>query len=81
MVGTFFKMGDYNVICDRTGFKIKASTSKKEWNAARVRERSWEARQPQDKLRGVPDNQSVEDPRPESPDVFVGTNQIKPEDL
>ena len=78
---SYFKMGDHNMICDRTGFKIKASQSKKEWNALRVRKESWEARQPQDKVRGVYDNQSVFDPRPESPDVFISSTEITPDDL
>jgi hypothetical protein len=74
-------MGDHNVICDRTGFKIKASNSRKEWNGLRVREQSWEPRHPQDKITSVVDNQSVYDPRPDSPSRFLEVNQIQPSDL
>lgn len=79
-MGTHYIQGDHNVICDRCGFKVKASTTRKEWNGLRVCERHWEARHPQDKLRGQVDNQSVHDPRPEQTDTFI-TTEITPDDL
>jgi hypothetical protein len=81
MAANYLKRGDWNVICDRTGFKIKASESRKEWNGLRVWKKHWEARQPQDKLRMYPDSQRVPDPRPESEDVFLGPNDITIDDL
>lgn len=64
--------GTHNVICDRTGFKVKRSQCKYEWNGLLVREEDWEERQPQDFVRGVPDGKPVKDLRPETADVFVG---------
>lgn len=71
----------HNVICDRTGFKIKAYDSRKEWNGLRVRKESWEPRHPQDKITSIKDNQSVHDPRVFNTPRFLERNQIKPEDL
>lgn len=59
-------------MCERTGFKIRASDSKKEWTGRIVRKASWEPRQPQDFVRGVTDDQSVPEPRPRQTDVFIG---------
>lgn len=77
----FLRVGDWNVICERTGKKIKASQSRKEWTNAIVRKESWEPRHPQDLLRSKPDRQQVPDPRTEQEDVFLTTNQVQPEDL
>ena len=76
-----FKRGDYNVICDRSGRKVKRSECLLEWNGLLVHKKYYEERHPQDFVRGVRDNQSVPLPRTEGPDVFVGTNEVKPEDL
>ena len=77
-----FKLGDHNVICDRTGFKVKASDTKREWNNLIVREQSWETRQPQDFVRGRGDRQSVPHPRPEpETDTFVDPGVVKASDL
>ena len=73
--------GDYNVICDRTGYKVKASKTRKEWNGLRVRRESWEPRHPQDKIRGVPDHQAVPDPRPWQTDRFLDTGDVSEDDL
>lgn len=65
--------GDHNVICDRTGFERKRSQCKYEWNGLLVLEDEWEERQPQDFVRGVPDNKPVKDIRQDvEPPVFVG---------
>lgn len=45
---SYFRDGDNNIICDRTGFKIKRSEAQKEWDGQLVRKESWEARHPQD---------------------------------
>lgn len=68
--------GDPWVICDRTGMKVRMSQTRKEWNGLRVRKESWEPRHPQDFVKGVPDNQSVPDARPEPADTFLTTNQV-----
>jgi hypothetical protein len=67
--------GAHNVICDRSGFKVKSTDIKKEWNGNVVRSEDYEARHPQDFVRGVPDNQSVLDPRPGS-ERFYSTDPV-----
>lgn len=66
------KPGDYLVQCDKTGFTRWASECQKEWNGNLVWERVFEPRQPQDYLRGIPDDPSVPDPRPEGVTTFIG---------
>lgn len=68
----YYKPGAFNRICDRTGFKVKSTDTRKEWTNAIVRSESWEERHPQDFVRGKKDNQSVPDARSRQPDVFVG---------
>lgn len=72
----YYKPGGFNRICDRTGFKIKASQTRKEWNNHIVRSKSFELRHPQDLLRSRPDRQQVPDPRTEATDNFVATNEV-----
>ena len=79
--GTYYKKGDYNIICDRTGFKIKGSQAKMEWDKAFVRKQDWEERHPQDYVSTVPDYMTVPIPRPEGGDVFLGINEVQPGDL
>lgn len=67
-----FVMGDYYRICERTGFKIRAGRTRKEWTNRIVRDKSFEMRQPQDFVQGVRDDQTVYEPRPRSVDSFQG---------
>lgn len=64
--------GDHYRICDRTGFKVRASRTRKEWTGAIVRDLSWEARHSQDFVRGRADRQTVVDARPDSEPEFTG---------
>jgi len=73
--------GEHNVICDISGFKIKASESRKQWNGLRVHKDFWERRNPQDKLIVPEDDQSVIDPRPEQTDVFLSPGDVTQDDL
>jgi len=73
--------GSNNVICDRTGFKVKAERVKKEWNGLYVRKESWERRQPQDLLRGFPDPQQVAINRPGTGDRFLAVGEVTADDL
>lgn len=57
--------GDHLVIDDRTGFTIWASEAQKEWNGAVVHRSVWEARHPQDFVRGVRDDMRIDPSRPE----------------
>jgi hypothetical protein len=77
----FYRPGSNNVICDRTGFKMKVEDCSFEWNGLFVRKDSWEARQPQDLLRGLPDDQRSEVSRPGNVDVFLADNEVTPDDL
>jgi hypothetical protein len=68
-----YRPGDFYRICERTGFKVYASDTRKEWTGRIVRRESYERRHPQDFVRGVTDRQIVPDPRPEpSVDNFIG---------
>ena len=65
-----FVLGDFNRICDRCGFKYKASDTRKEWTGLIVCDRCWEERHPQEFVRGIPDKQAAPEPRPEAADNF-----------
>lgn len=77
----FLRPGSNNVICDRTGFKMKAEDCRLEWNGYLVRKESWERRQPQDLLRGFPDHQQPNISRPGTGDVFLTTGDVTADDL
>ena len=63
--GTFYR------IDDRTGFKTRSYRTRKEWNGLIVSDRVWEARQPQDFVKGVADNQTVPEARPRQPNAYI----------
>lgn len=67
-----FKLGSFYRTSDRTGFPQRAEITKKQWDGLYVEEAQWEPRQPQDLVRGVIDKQSVPEPRPLGPNIFVG---------
>lgn len=67
-----YRPGSFYRVDDRTGFPQRAENTKKEWTGLIVSPKVWEPRQPQDLVKGVPDVQAVEDPRPLSANVFVG---------
>lgn len=67
-----YRPGSFYRTDDRTGFPQRADRTKKEWTGLIVDESVWEPRQPQDLVRGVPDIQSVADPRPLGQNVYVG---------
>lgn len=76
----YYLPGAHNLICDRTGMKIKSTDAIKEWNNLIVRKESYEPRQAQDLIRSKQDRQQVQDPRTEQTDVFI-TTEITPDDL
>jgi hypothetical protein len=61
-------MHDYNVICDRSGFKCKRSECRTTWDGKLVRADFWEPRHPQDIIRPHQENIAVHDARPPQPD-------------
>jgi len=63
--------GSFYRIDDRTGFKRRAYRTRKEWTGLIVDRQVWEARQPQDFVKGVFDDQTVPQPRPRSPNTFI----------
>jgi hypothetical protein len=65
-----YRPGDHYVICDRTGFKVRASETQREWTGARVRRQSFEARHPQDFVRGRRDDMAADGVKPV--DTFMG---------
>ena len=77
----FYKPGTNNVECDRTGFKIKADEGQLEWNGWFVRKKSFEARQPQDLLRGFVDRQQPSVSRPGTGDKFLAIGDVTADDL
>lgn len=76
-----YRHGDANAICDRCGFKYRLSELRKEWTGLKVCSPCWDPRHPQDFVRGVPDHQAVPGARPRPTDVFIGVNDVQPEDL
>ena len=67
--------GSFYRVDDRTGFPTRSYRTRKEWNNLIVSERVWEARQPQDFVKGVKDDQTVPQARPLSPNTFIELNQ------
>lgn len=75
--GSDFKPGDWNVIDDLTGLKVKASTVSKQWDGIRTQRPT--QRHPQDFLRGTPEKIRTPWARPEPEDEFVAqTNNMQP---
>jgi hypothetical protein len=72
-----FKMGSFYRTDDRTGFPTRAEDTRREWNGLIVDVKRWEPRQPQDLVKGRPDNQTVPFPRPLGPNIFVGPFNIQ----
>ena len=61
---TYYKKGDWNVICDRCGGKFKRSETRKEWNGLITCLRGcWEPRHPQDFVRSKRDQNGIPDGR------------------
>lgn len=75
-----YKPGQYYQICDRSGFQVKSSTTKKEWNGKTVRDVDWEPRQPQDLVRAKRIYRNPGPASPEPDDTFI-TSTITGNDL
>lgn len=67
----YYVSGDWNALCDRCGFKFKASMLRKEWTGLRVCSCCYETRHPQDLLKVEPEQISVPWTRPEPAEVFT----------
>ena len=75
-----FEFPSYYDICDRTGFRVKAGKLVEEWTGLSVRPEDWDARHPQELVRGVPERR-IEQVSPEPTDEFLATNQVNTSDL
>lgn len=73
--------GTWTTVCDRTGFRLLNTQCRFEWNGLLVFDQVWEIRQPQDYLKGIPDDQSVPYARPMQEPTFLTVNQVTPGDL
>ena len=66
----YYAPGDHNSICYECGRKRKASELKHHWQGYDVCIEHWEARQPQDFVRALPDTKPLERVQPYPADVF-----------
>lgn len=71
-----FIPGDWNLICDVCGTKVKASQSKRRWDGLIVCPKDFEFRHPQDFLRSKIDKIAVPFSRPQPVDQFVTINYV-----
>lgn len=72
MSGPAYRAGDFWRICDRCGFKYRASQTFKTWDGLYVCHADFETRHPQDFVRGRLDLQNVPNARPEPLDTVIG---------
>lgn len=71
-------LGEWNLISDYSGRKIKSGESMITWDRFRVHHTEWEPRHPQLDIRGRDEDTSVPFSRPRKPDTF---NVTDPDDL
>lgn len=73
--------GDYYVMCDKSGMRVPASQTVKEWTGMRVWRKYYEPRHPQDLLPAPRPTKAVKDARPPGTDYFLSTNEVQVSDL
>jgi len=71
MSENYYTSGEWNLICDVCGKKIKSGRSRHRWDGFVVCEDDYETRHPQDFVRARQDKISVPFTRPRPPDVFT----------
>lgn len=76
MSNTYFKSGDWSVICDSCGFKFKASQLRKRWDGFYVCAADWEPRHPMDFLKTPDESKPLPWTRPEPTDTFIAPTYI-----
>lgn len=74
------RIGDSRAVCDSSGFMCWHSELVLQWDGMLVLPQFLDKRNPQDFVRATPDNQRVDKPRPEGPDVFI-TVPVRASDL
>jgi hypothetical protein len=67
----YLKLGDYNAICYECGRKRKAGDLKRHWQGYWVCPEHWEARHPQDFVKGTKDTQTPPWAQPVPAAVFT----------
>lgn len=75
----YYKPGSWNTVCYQCGFKRKGDEMMKYWQGYYVCPEHWEARQPQDFARGIPDVQTPPWSQP-MPQWQFGLDEIITED-
>ena len=73
MSKNYYSPGEWNIICDSCGRKIKSSHARHRWDGFIVCDSCFEYRHPQDLIRTKPDKQTVPFSRPRSTDTFTTT--------
>ena len=71
MAKNHFVSGEWNVICDSCGKKIKSGEAKQRWDGFIVCPDDFENRHPQDFIKTRVDKMIVPFSRPRPPDVFI----------
>ena len=67
-----YQKGGYYRVDDRTGLKVRARNTLKQWNGLIVDKEDYEERHPQEFMRAPRRQQPVDHPRPEPTAVFGG---------
>ena len=71
MSRNYYTSGQWNLICDVCGKKVKAHKAKHRWDGFVVCEKDWEERHSQDFVRARQNKISVPFTRPRPPDLFI----------
>jgi len=74
-----YDRGDWSVLCDACGRKMRASDLRQRWDGLKVCSEDWEPRQPQDFVRGVADYQAPPWTRPEPANQYLRIFSISKE--
>lgn len=72
MANNYYSLGDWNAVCYECGRKRKASTLKRHWQGYYVCPEHWEARHPQDFVRGIQERVSPAWVQPRSVTYLFG---------
>lgn len=70
-MGSYYKPGTWNAICDVCGFEYKSDEMKKRWDGLMVCPQDFEHRHPMDFMRVRSETLSVPWTRPEADDTFI----------
>jgi hypothetical protein len=73
--------GDYYLICARTGWKIRRSDARVEWDGTVVHKSQYEERHPLDAPRRARPERVPPVVRPEPTDVFLDVGDVTESDL